>query len=535
MLEKNNTLSMNNAISLIFISRFVLKLYKNYDLKSKEDIGMDEIMIQTKYKGASVYQSKPLIEACKRFDINEGRLFYLGLLELRPQLAHGKGQEKFTEVVIPTTDVIKLFGGNPGYYSKLKNVAKKLIDRSIAVRDDDNEQTFKYISIFDMLHFDKKLGGLHVKFNDTMRPYILELADKPYTKIAVKTIFALNSHYAIRLMELMLEYQNIVEFKRNKRIKRKIMIEDLRFYCGIDEKKYNTTTNFTQNVVARPCKEINSSTPYELSYVYVKKGRLIVGYDFTLKLPETNDNVETIEELVESNQKVKIQKAVNSVDVNFKDDNISIYAILLSYGIGKIVAKRLIKKYDEDRIFNNIEYVKHRKNIKNLAAYLRKAIEEDYYSEKNVENVKYSSDIIKTADDNIEKELTNLGFGPIASNLLKEAVKNGRFNITERNMCKGAGIEPDSLFEAIKNNDFSTLEMEEESNIDVIDIKETEESIIDEDERQNQNIEEFFINTILLGEQVSIDFVKKAARLGINLAEIAATLGMSIKECIKIK
>ena len=59
---------------------------------------MDEIMLQTKYRGASVYQSKPLIEACKKFDINEGRLFYLGLLELRPQLASGQGQEKFTEV-----------------------------------------------------------------------------------------------------------------------------------------------------------------------------------------------------------------------------------------------------------------------------------------------------------------------------------------------------------------------------------------------------------------------------------------------------
>ena len=81
-----------------------------------------------------------------------------------------------------------------------------------------------------MLYFDKKLGGLHLKFNDTMRPYILELADKPYTKIAVKTIFALTSHYAIRLMELMLEYQNIVEFRRNNMIKRQIMIEDLRFY-----------------------------------------------------------------------------------------------------------------------------------------------------------------------------------------------------------------------------------------------------------------------------------------------------------------
>ena len=146
---------------------------------------MDKDLIQTKYNDASIYQSKPLIEACKKFDINEGRLFYLGLLELRPQLAHGKGQEKFSEVIIPTTDVIKLFGGNPGYYSKLKNVAKRLIDHSITVRDDDNNQEFKYISIFDMLHFDKKLGGLHIKFNDTMRPYILELADKPYTKIAV--------------------------------------------------------------------------------------------------------------------------------------------------------------------------------------------------------------------------------------------------------------------------------------------------------------------------------------------------------------
>lgn len=493
---------------------------------------MDEIMLQTKYRGASVYQSKPLIEACKKFDINEGRLFYLGLLELRPQLASGQGQEKFTEVVIPTTDVIKLFGGNLGYYSKLKNVAKKLINHSIAVRDDDN--SFKYISIFDMLYFDKKLGGLHLKFNDTMRPYILELADKPYTKIAVKTIFALTSHYAIRLMELMLEYQNIVEFRRNNTIKRQIMIEDLRFYCGIEEKKYNKTNNFTKNVVERPCREINASTPYEISYEYIKKGRTIIGYDFTLKLPKMNDSVETIEQLVESNQKIKIQKVVQSADRITRGDNT--YSVLLSCGIGKIVASRLLKKYNEERIWNNIEYVKQCKNIKNLGAYLRKAIEEDYYSVKNIDEISsnYIQDMPPKNNENIERELANLGFGPLTANMLIESVKqNGRFGITEKNMCKQAGIEPDSLFEAIKSDDFSTLLMlAEEATVEEIPVVKEKENVMT---NETHDTEEIFLNTILSGEKVTTDFVKKAAKQGINLGDLASTLGMSIKECIKIE
>lgn len=495
---------------------------------------MDEKMIQAKYKGASVYQSKPLIEACKKFDINEGRLFYLGLLELRPQLAYGKGQEKFDEVIIPTADVIKLFGGNPGYYNKLKAVAKRLIDHSITVRDDDNSEEFKYISIFDMLHFDKKLGGLHIKFNDTMRPYILELADKPYTKIAVKTIFALNSHYAIRLMELMLEYQNISEFKRTRKIKRRIMIKDLRFYCGIDDSKYNTTTNFTQNVVVRPCEEINNSTPYQITYEYIKKGRMIVGYDFVLKVPETSDNVETIEQLVESNTKAKIQKAVNSINSVNVDENI--YKTLIMCGVGKIVARRLISQYDEERIRNNIKYVQERKNIKNVGAYLRSAIENDYYSIKGISSKTSTAD-----NEDILKKLKKLGLGPIASNLLISSVKEDKtFGMTERGFCDDIGISPDDLYYAIKFNDFSSIMFEKpakhEKDEDVYDyIEEDIKAPQKASEDEKQDMQEIFISTLLSGDKVDMNFVKKAASLGINLADLASTLGMTIKECVKIK
>ena len=102
----------------------------------------------------------------------------------------------------------------------------------------EDEETFHRINIFREMQFDKKKGGLSIRFNEDMRPYILELAGKPYTKIAAKTIFALSSVYAIRLLELLLEYQNIPRFQQNGRIERNITIEDLRFYCNVGPSKY---------------------------------------------------------------------------------------------------------------------------------------------------------------------------------------------------------------------------------------------------------------------------------------------------------
>ena len=87
---------------------------------------MSNKIIESKYYNRSIYQARPLIEACKQFDLNEGRLFYLGLLELKPQLSEGNGQAEFEKIVIPTADVIKLFGGNASYYTKLRPIARKL-------------------------------------------------------------------------------------------------------------------------------------------------------------------------------------------------------------------------------------------------------------------------------------------------------------------------------------------------------------------------------------------------------------------------
>lgn len=412
---------------------------------------MENKLIRDKYNKVNIYQAKPLIEACKEFDINEGRLFYLGLLELRPQLSEGSGQQEFDRITIPTPDVIKLFGGNKAYYQRLKNIARTLQSRLVTVKED--EETFHRINIFREMQFDKKKGGLSIRFNEDMRPYILELAGKPYTKIAAKTIFALSSVYAIRLLELLLEYQNIPRFQQNGRIERNITIEDLRFYCNVGNSKYCKKSDFTRNIVKRPVEEINSSTNYKVSFSCRKVGRSIVSYDFVMELPAVmSDGKDSIEQIIESTEIAKMEKASRNISGS------GMYGELIRHGIGKIVARRLVEGYSETRIRRNIEYTMSLDKVRNKAAYLRRAIEEDYAATKPLQQDIFAKTNEKdnTAED--LAELKKLGFGDAVSRNFISVVKSGnKFGITERNLCNEANISATALFDALKRHDFSTF------------------------------------------------------------------------------
>ena len=343
---------------------------------------MSQEIIESKYYNASIYQSRPLIEACKQFDLNEGRLFYLGLMELKPQLSDGNGQAEFEKIVIPTADVIKLFGGNASYYTKLRPIARKLRGRGITVKEGD--ESFHDISIFRNMQFDKKLGGLVIHFNDDMRPYILELQGKPYTRIAAKTIFSLSSMYAIRLMELMLDYQNIPTFRKSHVIRRSIDVAELRFYCGIGDTKYRKVTDFTKNVVQKPCAEINASTPYEIEFAVIREGRNVRGYSFVMRTPVHEDEVDTVEQIVEIKQTERLEKARRAGRL-IDSPNADLYELLISYGVGKIIARRLVKNYARERIVNNIRYAIEKSNVKKMGAYVRIAIEKDYAASADIQ------------------------------------------------------------------------------------------------------------------------------------------------------
>lgn len=334
---------------------------------------------------SEVYQSNPLIRAQKDFDIIAMRVFFLGLRGLNP---HFSDKDKyydadFKEMFIPTDKLTELFGGNTWYLHDLEKVCDKIFRTVIKIRPEDGG--------FELYHLFRKLKyvprkGLYIWFDELLRPYILDLfQSNGYTKLNVKYLFCLSSPYAVRLLELLLQYQNIKPFKEAQEIKRKLMVEEIRFALNVPEGSYgDRMDNFRKYVLDDPIREINKRTPYIVRYESIKKGRNIVAFEFTM---------DTFNVPVED---------INGYKPNFGNDAID---LLYSIGFSEKAALAIFQKCDDvadcfSRV-NRAQSILNRQKteVKNKLGFLRKAIIEDWQVDgKSTKRKKSSSGVSDQAD-----------------------------------------------------------------------------------------------------------------------------------------
>ena len=209
-----------------------------------------------------IYQGNPLINARKKFGTLETRIFLLGLRGINPHFSLKDKQydEKFPELFIPTERLTELLGGNTWYLHDLKIVCEKFFN--VISELDREDGGFKLMHLFRQLEYVPN-EGLYLQFDELMRPYLLDLfKSKGYTKINVEQIFYLTSPYALRLIELMLQYQNIPEFKMRQEIVREIDIDKLKFALNVPADAYDgRLDNFRKKVLAGDIlKELNEYT-----------------------------------------------------------------------------------------------------------------------------------------------------------------------------------------------------------------------------------------------------------------------------------
>lgn len=226
-----------------------------------------------------VYQANPLMESCKNFSLLEHRVFYLGLRGVNPHLSNNDKfyDTDFSEIFIPN-DQLKTMFGNKWYLSELKPLCEKLFDSKIRFKCDKGG--WEIMHIFRRLKYVPS-EGLYMKFDELMRPYILDLIEKSYTKMGWEPIFALSSPYAMRLLELMLQYQNIPGM--DTVIKRNFTVEEIRFFLNVPEDAYQgRQDNFRRRILDVPMAEINRKTKYYMDYTVFKIGRKTSHFEITL-------------------------------------------------------------------------------------------------------------------------------------------------------------------------------------------------------------------------------------------------------------
>lgn len=225
-------------------------------------------------KKEMVFQANPLVEGRRDFSLIETRIFYLGLLGVRPRLKEDYKTDLVSQV-IHKKELVNLFG-NDKYYNTLKHVCKTLSQKTIAV---EWEGEFSYYPVFAELSY--KSDGLHIEFNQKMRPWLLDLFDKQYTKIPFEQVWGLRTQYSVRILELMLQYQN------TKTHERTFTIEELKRYLGLPPDSYaNRNNNFRRFVIDKQIQDINEKTRYKIECEPVRQGRFVSGFKFVLHLPD---------------------------------------------------------------------------------------------------------------------------------------------------------------------------------------------------------------------------------------------------------
>lgn len=232
-----------------------------------------------KRKTPILYQSNPLIESRKPLNTIEMRLFLLAVQNVNPHIsAKDKYYDKdFKELHLTPGEVKEIFG-NGAYLSRLEKICTGMAEKVVTVKDKNGN--FSAYPLFEAIEY-KPQEGLYICFNNRMRPFLLDIYEsgRGYTKVSMKQIFNLSSAYAMRLLELMLQYKGTM---KNKIITRYIELENLRFLLDIKENEYRRVTDLRRFVLNAPIREINEKTQYVISYISQKKGRRIVGFTFSM-------------------------------------------------------------------------------------------------------------------------------------------------------------------------------------------------------------------------------------------------------------
>ena len=410
------------------------------------------------------FQLNPLIEAQKDFDVMETRLFYLGLQDVNPHLTENDKfyDKQFPDTVITPSELIKIFGHGQ-YIKEVDKAANRLIGRYIHIRYEDG---FDYYTIFQHIRY-KENKGLFIKFNEDMRPFLLDIYKtyKKYgfTKIEMQQIFYLGSTYAMRLLELLLKYRSTA---KNGIIEREISLKDLREKLNVPENAYKGKIgNFKSRVLDLPIEDINKNTRYFITYETVKKGRNVSGFKFFCNCNKVvSDNGYTA--TIESQQAPEIKDSPALIESNNNAEKL--YKKLFEYGFSERVVNGFFERCGGvDEVAARLAYGEERakqdkakgKEIPSISGYLRTAIEDNWLQAKKNEE-KAQERELEAVKTNAEWELWNWAknnnepapdvpevpfdlsnpMQKVAVNVIKEDIQERKLSFSTKQWLKDRGL-----------------------------------------------------------------------------------------------
>lgn len=283
-----------------------------------------------------------LIESSSKLTLQQQRILLIIASRIQPK------DENFKLYRFNTKDIIEILGlstRSGSYYNQIKSIVNDLQTKTLTIKSQGRETNFTWVITSD---YYADQGVFQVELHPKLKPYFLQLKDK-FTQYRLENILRLNSPYAIRMYELLKQYEGI-------RVRR-FDVDELKVLLAIEPGKYKQYGHFKSKILIHSQEQIEKHTDLRFEFKEIKTGRKITRLEFHIK------------------SKAKQVLEIEVDEVNSK---------LSELGIGAHQIKKIRDKWDTDYVTRNVEYVLQKQkysNITNPAGYLIQALTDDYGKE----------------------------------------------------------------------------------------------------------------------------------------------------------
>lgn len=225
-----------------------------------------------------IVQHNALVNA--RFDLStvEMRLFMAMLSRI------GRDDNEFREMRIPLTEVVALSGRRPSSkdYQQVAGMCTQLVSRILHIERPStgrpgsrrsSSPDFDKIPLMAYAKYRGEEGALHVRFNDEVMPYLLQL-QRNFTKAQVVQLLKLKSPHSYRIYWLLKEYAAFGS--------RSMGVGELKSLLNL-EGQYKQFPLFKLRVLDRAQEEL-SKTDLPFTYELLREGRAVAHIRFHFPL-----------------------------------------------------------------------------------------------------------------------------------------------------------------------------------------------------------------------------------------------------------
>lgn len=221
-------------------------------------------MRQTKPKKKIIVKGNNLIEARYKLSLEEQRLILYLSSMIDPD------DKEFTEYTISVDNFCQCTGIRKDNISNdFITIAKNLLTKTIVFKE--GHETIVTAWLAQVIHNNKQ-NTITLSFAPKLKPYLLNLHSN-FTKYVFENVIKLQSNYAIRMYELLKQYQNIGN--------RRLSIEAIKEMFCIED-KYTDYHDFKKRVILTAQKELKEQSDIYFEFEEIKKCKKVVELNFLI-------------------------------------------------------------------------------------------------------------------------------------------------------------------------------------------------------------------------------------------------------------